>query len=144
MGISGFGGYVLATCAATAIFAGCGGSQPIGAPGTLPQSRVVSKHSAHGRSWMQPGAKKADLLYITYPNSGSVGVYSYPGLQAVGALNAFIEPTSECADKAGNGYIVDGSNHVVDEYAHGGRGRTEFRVNVPALPRKRGSEIGAA
>jgi hypothetical protein len=24
------------------------------------------------------------------------------------------------------------------------RGRTEFRVNVPALPRKRGSEIGAA
>jgi hypothetical protein len=23
-------------------------------------------------------------------------------------------------------------------------GRTEFRVNVPALPRKRGSEIGAA
>jgi hypothetical protein len=69
---------------------------------------------------MQPGAKKADLLYITYPNSGSVGVYSYPGLQAVGALNAFIEPTSECADKAGNVYIVDGSNHVVDEYAHGG------------------------
>jgi len=39
-------------------------------------------------------------------------------------------------------YNVLFAEHSGDRAA--ARGRTEFRVNVPALPRKRGPEIGAA
>jgi uncharacterized repeat protein (TIGR03803 family) len=35
-----FGRYVLSSCMAAALLAGCGGSQPIGAPGAIPQVRL--------------------------------------------------------------------------------------------------------
>jgi hypothetical protein len=37
-----FGRYALAMSAASALLAGCGGSQQIGAPGAMPQSRAIA------------------------------------------------------------------------------------------------------
>ena len=52
-----FGRYVLGGFAAAAMLTGCGGPQPpIGAPGTMPQSRAIATHSERGGSWM-PGPR---------------------------------------------------------------------------------------
>jgi len=106
---------VLSICAAAALLAGCGGSQPpIGAPGAIPQSRVIGAHSDHSASWMAPGAAKDDLLYIT--NHDTVTVYSYPKGRHVGTLKGFYDPEAECVDKAGDVFISD--NDTVTEYPH--------------------------
>ena len=45
--------YLLGFCAAAAMLAGCGGSQPpIGAPGAMPQSPASTAHAA-GYCWLK-------------------------------------------------------------------------------------------
>lgn len=106
-----------------ALLAACGGSQPpIGAPGAIPQSRVIATHAARDVSWMLPEAKSEDLLYVT--NYSYVSVYSYPALKLIGTLNGFKSTVGDCIDGSGNVFIT---NHVyghgdtrIAEYAHGG------------------------
>ena len=58
----GLSRYALAIGAASALLAGCGGSQPpIGAPGAMPQSRATTTQARHGKSWMMPEAKRGEL-----------------------------------------------------------------------------------
>jgi hypothetical protein len=55
----GIGRYALSSWVAAAMLAGCGGSRPpIGAPGTMPQSRAIATQAKHGGSWMLPEAKR--------------------------------------------------------------------------------------
>jgi hypothetical protein len=119
--ISDFGRYALSICAAAAFLAGCGGSQPpIGTPGAMPQSHALATTGNRGASWMLPGAKMQDLLYVSSysPTEGvHVTVFSYPGGRRVGTLSVRAA-SGLCSDKAGNVYIVEEPDIV--EYAHGG------------------------
>src|SRR5579863_10312478 len=114
---------------AAALVAACGGSQsPIGAPGAIPQTSAIAMHAERGKSWMLPEAKSSDLLYVAAspdgPN-GSAYVYTYPQGRLVGTLTGFGVPRGECADSAGDVFIVAYTNQsmsssTIYEYAHGG------------------------
>jgi len=100
-----FGRYALCSCVVAAMLAGCGEPQPpIGAPGAVPQSRVVATHAAHGTSWMLPEAKGEDRLYV----GSAIGAYvlSYPGGQPQGQIDSVSEAVRLCSDWVGNGYIL--------------------------------------
>jgi len=53
MRISGFGRCALTSYAASALLAGCGGSQPISAPGVIPQNAVTALRTARSKSPIQ-------------------------------------------------------------------------------------------
>lgn len=117
-------------CLAAAIIAGCGGN---GRAGTDPipmspnAARPAPSHQeapGHG-SWMAPGLKKADLLYVT-DDANPVGVdvlsdgKRYRRDALVGTLTAFSNPTGDCTDKSGDVFIVDEGAGTIVEYPHGG------------------------
>src|ERR1700722_12711236 len=108
---------------AVALLCACGGAQPgTGAGNFLPASSA--KH-ARGHSWMDAGAVKFDLLYVSNSN-GTVNVYKYWQNHALlGVLTDAPNPMGECADKKGNVYVVDygsrSSAGDILEYAHGGK-----------------------
>jgi hypothetical protein len=65
----------LLCCAAIAMLASCGGSPPpIGASGAMTQTTAIATHADRGKSWMLPGAKSEDLLYVS-DQLGYVYVY---------------------------------------------------------------------
>jgi hypothetical protein len=121
--------YALSTLAAITLLAACGGSQPpIGAPDAMPQTSALATHADRGKSWMLPEAKSEDLLYVAAspdgPN-GSVYAYSYPQGRLLGTLTGIGVPRGECADSAGDVFIVAYTNQsmsssTIYEYAHGG------------------------
>jgi hypothetical protein len=109
-------------CAAAAMLAACGGSQPpIGAPGAMQQSRAVATHTEHAQSWMRQGVSKNDLLYVT--DLQEVRVFSYPRGKYEGTLRGFREAIGTCTDHNGNIYIADLGYSQLFEYAHGGNKR---------------------
>jgi hypothetical protein len=114
----------LGICAAAAMFAGCGGSQPpVGAPGAMPQSQAVATHAAHGTSWMAPQATKIkELLYVSDGATSNVYVYDYKSGASVGMLTGFEKPYGQCVDKKGDIWITNytSANAIIVEYAHGG------------------------
>ena len=129
----GLSRYALAMGAASALLAGCGGSQPpIGAPGAMPQSRAIAEDVAHGKSWMLPEASGSDLVYVSDMGNSSrpssVYVYSYPSGKLAGDLTGFGSALDECTDERGNVFIADssGANMGIYEYAHGASQPTEF------------------
>ena len=111
--------YALAIGAATALLAGCGGSQqPISGPGAMPQSRATTTQARHGKSWMLPEARGEDLIYATGP-CGGVCVVSYSKGKLVGMIaltGGFIG--GACSDAEGNVFVAN--NSQVLEFAHGG------------------------
>jgi hypothetical protein len=112
--------YAAAWCAASVMFAGCGGSpSQIGPAVAMPQNAIVSRLET-GRSWMAPEAKAEDLLYVSDIRNQTVNVYSYPQGGTVGKLTGFGRPKGECADAAGNVWIADAGGSDVIEYPHGG------------------------
>ena len=122
MRVTGFRGYGLSTCVAAAMLAGCGGGSqpPIGAPSTVPQTRLTATHAQRGGSWMLPEAKSGNLLYATGGCSGTC-VFSFPEGKVVGSVTT--SGQSVCSDFNGNVFIVQ-SDQVV-EYAHGETSPTE-------------------
>jgi hypothetical protein len=60
--MSTFWSLPLSLSVAAVLLAGCGESQPLGAPGAMPQSRAIATHAERGKSWMLPKAKSEDLL----------------------------------------------------------------------------------
>jgi hypothetical protein len=81
----GFSGYAFTICASTAFLAGCGGSQPFGAPSAIPQSRSIAARTERGESWIIPGSSIGALI------DGVGGcrctcVVSYPAGKLVGSL----------------------------------------------------------
>jgi hypothetical protein len=118
MTISGFGGYVLTSCAAVAALAGCGGQSRVAPTGGVPQPLAVTT-ATREKSWMLSEAKSENLLYVTSIVSSYVFVFSYPAGKLVGTLGGVnYAATGECSDKQGNVFVV-GVQEVV-EYAHGG------------------------
>jgi hypothetical protein len=111
----------LSACAAVAI-AGCGGSQPpIGAPGAMPQTSVITAHADRAESWMLPQARTIrKLLYISDDYPDEVLVYDYNTGTLVGTLSDFQDPAGQCVDKKGDIWIADAGAGTVSEYAHGG------------------------
>ena len=66
MTIIDFSRCALMSCAAAAMLAGCGGSQPpIGAPGAMAQTSASAAQVERRGSWMLPEASGEDLLYVT-------------------------------------------------------------------------------
>jgi hypothetical protein len=119
MKVNRFARYILSSCVAAAMLAGCGGSQPpIGAPGAMPPFAPAT-HADRGKSWMLPEAKKQPLIYITATGSPLVSVFTFAG-RLVGQLNIG-SPQGECADKAGDVWIANTGASEMVEYAHGGK-----------------------
>ena len=107
--------------AAIALLAGCAAWQP-----TLPPAQPATHSAATPRagSWMAPGAKKLDLLYVSDYETNDVYAYSYPAGKLSGVLRGVLRdavmPAGLCADRAGDVFIPNSSNSTVLEYAHGG------------------------
>jgi hypothetical protein len=104
---------------ASALLAGCGGSQPlVGAPGAMPQSRAIARHGDSDRSWMLPGARGRDLLYVsssTYQYS-DVYVYTFPGVKLVGGIVVGGYASGLCANDSGDVFVTGA--YTVYEYRH--------------------------
>jgi len=119
----------LTISAAAALLAGCGGSQPIGTPGAMPQSFPTGE-SAQSRSlrsnsddYKVPGA----LVYVTNSNPAysSVTVYDAksdnPNPIATISTDIF-EPVGSCIDGDGTLYVANQTGSGpgwVSEYALG-------------------------
>ena len=116
MRILGFSRHALTCCAATAMLASCGGSQPIGAPGVIPQTSALATHAERGKSWMLPEAKSEDLIYAV-GGCGGTCFLSYPKGKLVGELTGPYG-SADCSDNNGDVFI-SGQTEVV-EFAHGG------------------------
>jgi hypothetical protein len=132
--------HVLSGCVAAAMLASCaGGSQPtLGAAGirqsgaqlglnsppsllpALMNGSMKSLHPDRSRSWMSPGTKNTDLLYISDAESGDLYVYSYPAAKLQGTLTGLTAPEGECVDKAGDVFVANSGQSEILEYAHGG------------------------
>ncbi|HEY2474011.1 MAG TPA: WD40 repeat domain-containing protein [Candidatus Cybelea sp.] len=112
--------YPLSIAFATALLAGCGGAQPIGAPGAMAGTLAAAAHADRGTSWMLPEAKKIKALI--YASDGNVDVYDYDTGKHVGSLTGFNNPYGQCVDKRGDVFLTTsiGSEGAVLEYAHGG------------------------
>ena len=78
-----FSRYVLSACVATALLAGCGGSQPaIGAPGTLPSSTTYTQKS-RAQSASRPDTP---VHYVYVSNDGSANVSAFAINASTGTL----------------------------------------------------------
>jgi|SRR5579871_1465307 len=123
---SDLGRYVLCSCVAAALLAGCGGSQPpVGALGAMPQSRTIATHAARGTSWMLPEAKSIKRLLYLSGSGPDVFVYDYHNFEKVGTLTGLDTAADECVDAKGDVWIVedtdgDQGGGAAVEYAHGG------------------------
>jgi hypothetical protein len=119
--------FALRVCAAAALLAGCGGgggsqlsANPVQQNLAL-TDRGAGAHTAPGRSWMAPDAKKHDLLYISNFYNSNILVFTYPGGKNVGTISSD-EPQGECTSKTSNGnwWAVASGDEEILEYAHGG------------------------
>jgi hypothetical protein len=83
--------------------------------------KVPKFHYLHRKSWMKPDAGKKWLLYVSDQGTGTVDVYNYQVRtgKLYGQITGFSVPFGECADNAGNVYVVDFGNGNVSEFAHG-------------------------
>ena len=105
----GLGRYALSGGDAVALLAGCGGSQPpIGAPVAMPQTSARATRADRGTSWMLPGARSVDLLYVSANiNPGQLLVFSYPKGELVGEVAVPSEyPVGLCSGHAGNVFVT--------------------------------------
>jgi hypothetical protein len=111
-----------AVCAAVAMLAGCGVSQPpIGAPGAVQQTSAIATQADRGKSWMAHDAASQDLLYVAADEY--VIVFTYPQGRLEGVLRHFYLADDGCVDAKGNVYIANLGYGRVYEYAHGGTKR---------------------
>jgi DNA-binding beta-propeller fold protein YncE len=83
-------------------------------------TRAGTVRTIRSRSWMQPGAKAKNLLYVSDYWNDAVYVFEYPLGKLVGELTGFSGPNGECVDNAGNVWITNTLQSQLLEYAHGG------------------------
>jgi hypothetical protein len=96
-----------------------GGPPPIAAAYSGTKSDAKTAHVVSNGSWMRTETSGEDLVYVADAIAGAVEVYSYPQLERVGRLPEK-EPVGDCADQAGNVWVIDRRKQTVAEYAHGG------------------------
>ncbi|HEY6326959.1 MAG TPA: hypothetical protein VIW73_10670 [Candidatus Cybelea sp.] len=131
--------YSLSVAALAAVLSGCGGAGTTTSSGLVPaRDRTVVRDIARNRgpSWMSPDAARQSLLYASDADSGVVDVYTNyrsSRVKLVGQLTGFQAPYGECADRAGNVYVVDWSAENVAEYAHAGTARVRT-ISITGAP----------
>jgi len=113
---------VLGVCAAAALLADCGGSQPqIRGPGTTPQDAVflplppVSSHNLRSKSRMPRKEKNEDLLYVTGNSNNTVSIYDLdtPGFPEVAAITDEVSsPGGVAVDRHGSVYVANETGTV--------------------------------
>lgn len=110
----------LAAVALVGVAAGCSGGSlaTTPSPGTSAAARQLAQ--SHTKSWIEPDSAGGKLLYVTNFGAGTVSIFTYPGLQYVGLLRGFEQPTFDCVDKKQDVWIVDYVAGAAYEYAHGG------------------------
>lgn len=115
-------GTALSLSALAAAPAGCGGAPSLDASRVIPLSLHAETRAPHRISWMLPGAKEGDLLYVSSSCTSGCDVYmfSYPGGQLVGQLTGFNSPGNLCADSKGHVWITDTPSGRILKYMHGG------------------------
>jgi hypothetical protein len=69
-------------------------------------------------SHISSDAKRHDLLYISYYEDQTIGVFDYPSLKAVGTIAGRGDVLGLCTNAAGDVFV--GSGGVIYEYKHGG------------------------
>jgi hypothetical protein len=109
------------TIGASALFAGCDGSQPpIGPPRATPQSRAIAQHASQGGSWMLPEPASEDLLYVL--QASAVNIYSLKTGKLVGALTGFYYSRGLCVDNEQDVWVTQETRtdaSTITEFAHG-------------------------
>jgi hypothetical protein len=129
--------YTLALWAEAVLLTACESPTPLGAPGSTIQTTGFAREQAPFRhfpfglasmqmkrdrspSWITPGAKAQNLLYLSDGGANDVDVYSYPAATKVGKLTNLNSPAGLCLGSAGAVWVVvTGSSQIV-EYAHAG------------------------
>jgi hypothetical protein len=105
-----------------AVVTACSGMGSTVQPVAVPRGAAVS-HVQAARSWIAPGAKEHDLLYISDLLAQVVDIYTYGhGFKLVGTLTGFFNPEGLCVDKAGDVWVTNDTSegvHQITEYAHG-------------------------
>jgi hypothetical protein len=84
------------------------------------QPSTFQAKEAAKSSWMVPGAKHQDLLYISDFANNVVDIYTYPKGKLAGSLTGFSGPEGACVDAHGNVWITSQDQNEILEYAHGG------------------------
>ena len=127
----GLSRYALAMGAASALLAGCGGSQPlINAPGAMPQSRAIIPHNKRrGSSMLPEGTGNIDGRGISAPSfrivysfrGGGDGAVPRAGLTA---LYGTLYGTTSGSDRSGTVFSVTttGTHNVLHYFAGGSDG----------------------
>jgi hypothetical protein len=118
---------IIAISIGAGLLAACGGSQPpIGAPGTLLQSREF------------PSTSQLDLLYVSaYDNSTRLDktyVFNYANRTQLFTLSGVTYPSGVCVGKAGNVFVADDAKpYAIVEYRHGAT-KPQRRILVDEPP----------
>jgi len=104
-------------------FAGCRGAAV---------SQAVPARSGAIASWIEPGAKSQNLLYVSDLGANTVDALSYPKGELVGKLTGFGSVAGLCSDTSGDLFVVDEAGPV-QVFAHGGTSpiRTLTTVGAP-------------
>lgn len=103
--------------AALTLLAGCSPSAEPATSAAQPQS--VAAHERYTTSWMAPAAATGNLLYVSYPESDVVLVFSYPEGEQVGELAGLqAQPEGLCSDARGDVWVT--LPGAIYEYAHAG------------------------
>lgn len=142
--------YALGISAAAALLAGCSGSQlPVGKPGAMPQSQVITTHADRSGSGMlqRPSTGgfseykvSGPLLYVTNYTSNNVTVYPAnakdpaPIATISDGLNS---PNGDCLDRQGTLYVTNdpaSGPGWVSEYPLGKTTRSKVITNGMSTP----------
>ncbi|HET6276856.1 MAG TPA: hypothetical protein VFE16_13075 [Candidatus Cybelea sp.] len=89
------------------------------APLTTAQA-ASAERAIRQRSRVNPAARKGRLLYVADPGAGAVLIYTYPQLSGAGTLSGFGSVDGVCTDRQGYVWVLDTSDVVAWEFAHGG------------------------
>jgi hypothetical protein len=113
--------YAAGVCAAAFLIAGCGGPPAANALPPSTGQTAATKNvppADEEKSWMDPRAKRLDLIYVANSNGNSVSVYAWNSRKLVGVLEDIYEPMGLCSDTSGNVWIVSSYHGRVLKYAH--------------------------
>ena len=109
----GLSRYALTMGVASALLAGCGGSQPpmTAAHGGTPQSDASTTHVP-----LESKATSRDLLYVA--TRGGIKILSYPSAKPIATLPSYASYPYVCSDP-NNGNVFVTENGKIYEYKHG-------------------------
>ncbi len=117
--VSSFSRCLLAASLAAALGGCTFAPAPVVTPGTAQPGASHASLPAPGQSWMDPGARHEDLLYIADPGDGFIRAYSLTHRKLVGLLYQSNEPNGMCVDKANDVFVPGFNGGEIVEYAHG-------------------------